>query len=160
MAIHRLPQRHAGDRRYIKYPPRITIMWTCPHLNNSHPQTPFNALLPHGAFLERELRWKMHTGCQPKRVCIKHRVERVEDLAYSTIYRAVRIPSLRGRRGLHWRLTLHTHGRLLAWRMRLLLEGLGVWTRTSRIVAVLVVEHIRLRIVLLFCTHGINLGRT
>lgn len=102
----------------------------------------------------------MHTGRQPKRVCIKHRVEWVKDLTHAPIYCAVGLPCLGGWRGLHWRLTLHTHGWLLAWRKRLLLEGLKIGPRASRCVAVLVVEHIRLRVVLLFCTHGINLGRT
>ena len=41
------------------------------------------------------------------------------------------------------------------------MEGLRIGTGTHVAIAgVFVVEHIGMRIVLLFCTHGINLGRT
>ena len=41
------------------------------------------------------------------------------------------------------------------------MEGLRIGTGTdAAIAAIVVVEHVGMRIVLLFCTHGINLGRT
>ena len=47
------------------------------------------------------------------------------------------------------------------WRKGLVVEGLRIGTGSHvAVVGVFVVEHIGMRIVLLFCTHGINLGRT
>ncbi len=43
---------------------------------------------------------------------------------------------------------------------RRLVEVGDEWALFAGIVRVLIVDHIGLRIVLLFCTHGINLGRT
>ena len=63
---------------------------------------------------------------------------------------------------VHWWLALHAHRDPPVGRERLLVvEGLRIGTGTHVAIAgVFVVEHIGMRIVLLFCTHGINLGRT
>lgn len=45
---------------------------------------------------------------------------------------------------------------------RRVVELIWIWARPcgGLIAGILVVEHVGMRIVLLFCTHGINLGRT
>lgn len=72
-----------------------------------------------------------------------------------------RLHLLHGLHLLHWWLTLHTHRYLLVRGKRLVMEILRIGAGTHVAIAgVFVVEHIDMRIVLLFCTHGINLGRT
>ena len=72
-----------------------------------------------------------------------------------------RLHLLHGLHLLHWWLALHTHRYLLVGGKRLLVKNVRIGTGAHVTIAgVFVVEHVGMRIVLLFCTHGINLGRT
>lgn len=136
------------------------------------PRSCLDLSLPHRTLLERELGGKVHARSQSERICVQHWVEgikRLGDLAHCGV---VGLPNLRYcwrmhrlQRGqwlhrLHRGLALHSHGMPVVG--GLLVDGwIGCGTLVRRVFAgVGLVEHVRMRIVLLFCTHGINLGRT
>lgn len=112
------------------------------------------------ALLVVERCWKMHACGQAKWICIEHWIERVEELVDSTEHWTTDISSLRHSWLHHRMLALEAHRLLDARRDRWLIEIGDVMAWMCRLVEVLIVDHVRLRIVLLFCTHGINLGRT
>lgn len=109
-----------------------------------HERERVQASLPHGAFLERKLRWKMHACREAEWIGIQHGVEGVKG-------RVEGGPVIGQRNGLHGRPALQAGRRLRHGRQRRLMEGLRKRSRTGRVIArILVVEHVRLRIVLLF----------
>ena len=125
------------------------------------------AQLSHRAFLKGKLRRKVHAGSQAKRVSVQHGIKRIEELVHAVKSGMVGIDGLRSRwwvhwlHWLHWWMSRYAHGQLLAWRKRLMVELLRVRSRTGGVIAgILIFKHVGMRIVLLFCTDGINLGRT
>ena len=113
--------------------------------------------LSHWTFLERKLCWKVHTSCQSKRICVKHRVVLIINLVYRGVRRIGAIHALWCRwrvhwlHRVHWRLALHTRWILLSLRMRLVLIGLRIWSGAGRVMLVWIwiFKHIRVGIVLL-----------
>ena len=112
----------------------------------------------------------MHAGTQSKRISIQHRIIGIDHLAHSTYLSSS-----------SWRVTRRNHLRMLLASMRiivctgrryLLLMMLPelrtivsmqiVGRRVRSFIGIVLVEHgsCLLRIVFLFCTHGLNLGRT
>lgn len=122
--------------------------------------------------MKRELRGEVHACSESERICVQHWVEGIKRLVHIAHCCVIGLPDLRccwrmhrlQRRQrlhrLHWGLTLHSHGMSMV-RWLLVDRWIGSGTGVRRVFAgVGLVEHVRMRIVLLFCTHGINLGRT
>lgn len=107
----------------------------------------------------------MHTRGQTERVRVEHRVVRVEKVIHGAEYCActVRVGRLEGRGGWERRVLPRIGHRRLH-RLRLHVrrrERLRERAGTGGLIAgILVFKHVGLLIVLLLCTHGINLGRT
>jgi len=102
---------------------------------------------------------KMHASGQPERVSIQHRIVWIEKLVRRAKYRTTGISRLASPRSHQWRLTLKSHrvgGVLHGRAVEVGDVGIGV----DDLVGVGVFEHVCLGVVLLLCTHGINLGRT
>lgn len=94
----------------------------------------------------------MHTSRQAERIHIEHRVVRVQELRHGAELLAI----VAGLGHLLLLAELVVSSR----RRRKWLEGRWIGPRPRDFGSILVIDHISLRLVLLFCTHGINLGRT
>jgi hypothetical protein len=128
-----------------------------------------NPLEPPSPGLVGELRGKMHACGEPEWIGIEHRIVRVgkhlvhvrERGASAGVVRALRLGRVH-RRGRLVRLRTRGHRGMHAAggaeMRRRELGGIRAWP--CGLVAGLLVEDIGLRIVLLLCTHGVNLGRT
>jgi hypothetical protein len=103
-------------------------------------------------------RRKLHRCGESKRVHVEHRIVRVEELCHG----AESLGIVAHLQTLVVPLMAHL---LLAWHLvliELVLRGgdrCGIWAWPG-FGWILVIDHVGLGIVLLFCTHGINLGRT
>jgi len=115
----------------------------------------------------RELSREMHAGRETERICIEHRIVRIEHLVHSELTVTVAVAGAIG--GLESRGRLVNLARALVWtrlvrhdalRWHRVRERGGVLVGTSGLVAWVVFDEIGLGIVFLFCTHGINLRRT
>lgn len=119
--------------------------------------------LPHIAGIKTKLRWKSHRGAESEGVPIQ---SRIEQLAHAWISLAMRLCTVLcvGWRGLSWRgarCWWHMHRSLWLLRLLLLLNTRicrRIWVRSCRIVLD-IINHLVGRVILLFCTHGLNLGR-
>lgn len=105
--------------------------------------------LSHRASVEGELCRKMHASGQAKRIHVQHWVVRVQQLL---CHRVEAWNVLAGSRWVLWALLLRVH------RWELSSEGCRVRTWSCGVGGVLVVNHFRLGIVLLFCIHELKLG--
>jgi hypothetical protein len=96
-----------------------------------------------------ELIREMHASCEPKGIGIEDRIEWIDHVCIDPA-------STVSGRSYHRRF-LHTHRSVWMhrWEAEVRYEVVGV-----NIITVDIVEHICLRVVLLFCTHEISLGRT
>jgi hypothetical protein len=118
----------------------------------------YQSLSSHRTRIERKLGWELHRSRESKGIHIEYGVVRVQELRHGVVSLgplgiAAHLQPL-------WLLAkLVLVGRLLLVHLVLRRERFGVraWAGFGWI---LVIDHVGLRIVLLFCTHGINLGRT
>lgn len=119
--------------------------------------------LPHIASIKTELGWESHRGAESEGVPIQ---SWIEQLAHARISLAMRLSTLLcvRRRLLSWRGACcwwYMHRSLWLLRLLLLLNPRicrRIWIR-SRCIGLGIIKHLVGRVVLLFCTHGLNLGR-
>jgi len=106
----------------------------------------------HRAGIKGELGRKVHARRKSKGVHIEHRIVRVHQLLGQ---RSILLSIVAGLGHLEVANLLLASSRGRKW-----LKGRWIGPRPRDLFSFLVIDHIGLRLVLLFCTHGINLGRT